>query len=275
MFEARRQGIGHKLETAICWRLDGLWQRLRGVLVRWQAGTLRPPRPRAVRAGDGARPEREAARPWGERQRYWRGVMPGRFGWLRGLLGPRTGGACVGFIEPLGSAEMAAILAAAPQVARILRPFYRFLGIELPAELRLAKRKKDTSPRPSPQGGEGEEGCPPPRQGGGGEKGHVAHPSPRPPGSSPGAGLPSRGEGEKKKELPPHPDAAWFPDTPAAREAARYLARVQAGLPVKVEKLSSVALGYILHSPRGELLVPHEISYALPRRRWRDSKKSD
>jgi len=73
--------------------------------------------------------------------------------------------------------------------------------------------------------------------------------------------------------LPPHPDAAWFPDTPPAREAARYLARVQAGLPVKVEKLSSVALGYILHRPRGQLLVPHEISYARPRRRWRDSKK--
>ena len=65
---------------------------------------------------------------------------------------------------------MQAVIAAAPlQVGRILRPFCHFLGLELPAELRLPKRvrvrKKDTSPRPSPQSGEGEERT----RGGGGQ----------------------------------------------------------------------------------------------------------
>src|SRR4051812_3118371 len=48
-------------------------------------------------------------------------------------------------------------------------------------EGRLPKARKDTSPRPSPQSGEGEVGA-------NGGNGAVAHPSPRP--------SPSRGEGE-------------------------------------------------------------------------------
>ena len=174
--EARRKGVSHKLEAAICWRANGLYKRLRSVFARWDAGRLGPPRPRAPRVAEAVRPAgghaatpRASAPP--QEWREWRRLIPGRFGWLRQLLGPRTAGACNGFIEHLGGAEMAAILAAAPQVGRILRPFYRCLGIELPAELRLAKRRrqkeKGTSPRPSPQGGEGEEE-------------HVAHPPPRP-----------------------------------------------------------------------------------------------
>ena len=268
MFEARRRGIGHKLETAICRRLIGLDKRLRSVLARWYAGTLGPPRPRAPRVErvrEVALGQEAAARP-GLAPPDWRGLIPRKFGWLRQLLGPRVGEATLWFVEPLGGAEMQAILAKAPQVGRILRPFHHFLGLELPAELRLPKRrrKKDTSPRPSPQGGEGEEG-----EGGGDER--LAHPSPRLVRFT--AQSPSRGEGGR--ELPPHPDAALFPDTPAAREAARYLARVQAGLPADVDKLSSVAYGYVVHRPRGELLTPHEIGYAGKRRRWRDSKKDD
>jgi hypothetical protein len=47
-FEGRRQGVGHAVGSAIAQRMFGLWKRLRSVLERWRAGTLRPPRPRAA-----------------------------------------------------------------------------------------------------------------------------------------------------------------------------------------------------------------------------------
>jgi len=70
--------------------------------------------------------------------------------------------------------------------------------------------------------------------------------------------------------LPPHPLAARFPDTPAARSAARALARMQAGLPVDVRRLSSVAFGYFVHPPRDANCPPPEIGYG--RGRWRPPK---
>jgi hypothetical protein len=85
--------------------------------------------------------------------------------------------------------------------------------------------------------------------------------------------LPKRVRVRKKKEpLPPHPLAARFPDTPAARSAARALARMQAGLPVDVTKLSAVAYGYIVHPPRDDRCPPPEIGYARARRLPRDYK---
>ena len=83
--------------------------------------------------------------------------------------------------------------------------------------------------------------------------------------------LPKRMRVRKKKEpLPPHPAAARFPDTPAARSAARALARVQAGLPVDVKKLSAVAYGYFVHPPRDGNCPPPEIGYGG--RTWRPPK---
>jgi hypothetical protein len=110
----------------------------------------------------------------------------------------------------LNDPEMKAILATAPQVGRILRPFCRILGLPLPPELELPKRLRVR---------------------------------------------------KQKKPLPPHPLAARFPDTPAARSAARALARMQAGLPVDVRKLSAVAYGYFVHPPRDDLCPPPEIGY--------------
>ena len=69
-------------------------------------------------------------------------VLPRRFGWLRSLLTPEAQGHVVAFHFMLETPEMKAIIAAAPQVGRIIRPFCHFLGIETPAELRLPKRKR-------------------------------------------------------------------------------------------------------------------------------------
>jgi hypothetical protein len=71
--------------------------------------------------------------------------------------------------------------------------------------------------------------------------------------------------------LPPHPAAARFPDTPAARAAARALAHLQAGLPFDLTKLSPVAYGYFVHPPRDDLCPPTEIGYA--RSRWPPKKR--
>jgi hypothetical protein len=89
-------------------------------------------------------------------------VLPRRFGWLKSLILPENQHCVIAFNWLLiDNAEMQAVIAAAPaQIGRVLRPFCHFLGLEVPAELRLPKRrrvrKKDTSPRPSPQSGEGE-----------------------------------------------------------------------------------------------------------------------
>jgi hypothetical protein len=69
-------------------------------------------------------------------------VLPRRFGWLRALLRPEAQGPMVGSHYLLQQPEMKAIMAAAPQVGRILRPFCHLLGIETPAELVLPKRRR-------------------------------------------------------------------------------------------------------------------------------------
>jgi hypothetical protein len=80
--------------------------------------------------------------------------------------------------------------------------------------------------------------------------------------------LPKRKRARKKREpLPPHPLAARFPDTPPARAAARALARMQAGLPANVRKLSAVAYGYFIHPPPDGNCPPPEIGYGG--RAWR------
>ena len=92
----------------------------------------------------------------------WQRVLPRRFGWLKSLLLPESQH-CVNAFNWLliDNAEMQAVIAAAPQqVGRVLQPFCHFLGLEVPAELRLPKRRRVRkgypSPRPSPTRGEGE-----------------------------------------------------------------------------------------------------------------------
>jgi hypothetical protein len=194
-------------------RLNRMRVRFAALVARFLAGTL--PAPRAARARPAAAARSEAPPPPPS--------VPRRFGWLmwRKPDVPPLREAVAGWrfhLEMmLEDAELKALLAAAPQAGRILRPLCHMLGIRPTAELRLPRRVRVR---------------------------------------------------KKKEPLPPHPAAARFPDTPAARSAARGLARMQAGLPVDVTRLSSVAYGYFVHPPRDDNCPPPEIGYARARRWW-------
>jgi hypothetical protein len=137
-------------------RIRRLERRFSTLVAQWRAGTLRavvsrecPVVSQKITPHPGPLPERE--------KRAW--VPRGR-AWVVRQLVPVTGQQCVGMLcltweEP----EMAEFYAAAPQAGRILRPLAHMIGAPLPAWLKLPKRvrvrKKDTSPRPSPQSGEG------------------------------------------------------------------------------------------------------------------------
>ena len=146
-FEFRRRGIGRAMETAISMRMNGLVKRMNAVFVKWYAGTLRPPRVR----GAGSTPHpRSPSRGEGQSPRSCAWGMLGRgFGWMRKLL-PGAGGEMNAFAALLEDPEMKALLAAAPQVGRIVRPFCHLLGLELPAELRLPKRERERKRWASP-----------------------------------------------------------------------------------------------------------------------------
>jgi hypothetical protein len=137
----RRRGLTHVHRAEIEQRIWGMWKRLRSVLERYRAGTLRAPRGRkGVLRKVTPHPDPP---PQGGRERIqtvgagWWSVLPRRF----------------------GNAEMQAVIAAAPgQIGRVLRPFCHFLGLEVPAELRLPRRRGSRAhppPRPSPARGEG------------------------------------------------------------------------------------------------------------------------
>jgi hypothetical protein len=159
----RRRGLRHVHQGQIHQRILGLWKRLRSVLERHRAGTLRAARGRSRLCESTPHP---GPPPQGGRESSgasaWQKVLPRRFGWLKSLLLPDRQYCVTSFnLLLIDNAEMQAVIAEAPaQIGRVLRPFCHFLGLEVPVELRLPKsrrvRQKDTSPRPSPQGGEGE-----------------------------------------------------------------------------------------------------------------------
>jgi hypothetical protein len=158
-------------------------------------------------------------------------VLPRKFGWLRALLSPPAQGYAVAFQFMLEEPEMKAIMAAAPQVGRIIRPLCHILGIETPKELVLPKRKRrPPPPRPSPaRAGEGEVG------------GELL--------------LSEAGEAELARIT------KCFPDTPAARKAKLVWRRVIAGKKIDLTKLPPVVVGYMLHPPKdGNCPLP-EIGY--------------
>jgi hypothetical protein len=167
----RGRGLRHVHQAEIAHRIMGLWKRFRAVVTQWEAGTLVAARGRVLQR-DLARPIESTPRPdpppQGGREKFptpgarWAEVLPRRFGWLKALLLPENQPRATIFNLLLhDDADMKAIIAAAPaQIGRVLRPFCHLLGLEVPAELRLPKRRrvrrKDTSPRPSPHSGEGE-----------------------------------------------------------------------------------------------------------------------
>jgi hypothetical protein len=129
--------------------LGRLVQRFAALVARVEAGTLRPPRrrtspPRGVPPPDDSPSKRPPREPY---QR-----LPESFAWLIRMLPYQA--ACFGsqlqhqFSQP----EMIALLEAAPQVGRILRPLCRLLAIDLPPALRLPPRPpRPRKPRPPKQ----------------------------------------------------------------------------------------------------------------------------
>ena len=146
-YDAWRRQIGGPLLGAMTQRLWRLWTRLRTAFARWQAGTLRPPRPRPLRAGApaaAAPADPLAGLPAGD-WRLLKRLLPRDFGWLKRVM-PNLLPYAHAFIDLVADAETQALVAAAPQVGRILRPLCHMLGLPLPEWLRLPKRVRVRPP---------------------------------------------------------------------------------------------------------------------------------
>jgi hypothetical protein len=123
--------------------LKRLVQKFAALVARAEAGTLRPPRRGCHRSPAKNPPDKPRPR--------W----PTNFAWLIKMLPYEA--ACFGsqlqhqFSQP----EMMALLEAAPQAGRLLRPLCRMLAVDLPPALRLPPRpprpRKPRKPRPPKQ----------------------------------------------------------------------------------------------------------------------------
>ena len=166
-------------------------------------------------------------------------MLPRRFGWLKSLLSPESHGYVTQFGGLLSeNAEMQEVIAAAPgPVGRVLRPFCHFLGLEVPAALRLPKRvrKKDTpTPTLPRRAGEGANGADRARQ-----------------------------RRDERSEL-------IIPNRrlPAREQALDAMRRSEAtGKAIRLPGFSAEALGWFLHWPRDGNCPPPKIGYAGRRRR--------
>jgi hypothetical protein len=103
-------------------RLGDICGKMERLSQRFQAGRLWRPGPRAVAA---ERVEAEA-----ELRAVALPVWPRRFGWLVRLASYHAAGYGSQLRVILGQPEMVALLVAAPQAARILRPLCRMLAVE-------------------------------------------------------------------------------------------------------------------------------------------------
>ena len=125
-------------------RIGRLGNRFAALYARWQAGTLRPARPRATPR----KPRPSASRPLD--------CLPRKAGWLADLLseaGRRDAWRLASQVRTAveSDPQMQAFLAAAPQAGRLLRPLLRMLQKgPLPEALRLPKRPAP-APAPEPQ----------------------------------------------------------------------------------------------------------------------------
>ncbi|HEY2132211.1 MAG TPA: hypothetical protein VGH36_04440 [Acetobacteraceae bacterium] len=122
-------------------RVRKLERRFAALYAMWKAGTL--PKVRARRHTS----PRGGARP--------AGVLPRGVRWMERLL-PLSAGTLRCMLAPLldNHPEARAFVAEVPQAGRVLRPLCRLVWLKVPDYLALPKRKRGSSPRPSPQGGE-------------------------------------------------------------------------------------------------------------------------
>ena len=148
-----RQGI------ALTGRLCRIGQQFSRLAARFAAGTLRPPRPYVPRPRRAAAPHAEPPPP----RRLAPDALPRGRAWL--VRAVRSTSVCGSQLAHLvaNDPEMIALLQAAPQARRLLRPLFRMLGAPLPAILA-------PPPRPVPR----------------------AAPAPRPPSQMPPVALPGR-----------------------------------------------------------------------------------
>jgi hypothetical protein len=103
-------------------RLGDIGGKMERLVARFQAGRLWRAAPRAAGVGRGVA---DGARCAGAALRW-----PGRFGWLVRLAAYRAAVYGAQLREILGEPEMVALLIAAPQAVRILRPLCRMLAVE-------------------------------------------------------------------------------------------------------------------------------------------------
>jgi hypothetical protein len=127
-------------------RLGGVCRAMEGLAARFRAGTLR----RVVgRASVAARVVAE-----GGRRTLVERVWPGRFGWLVRAASWQAAGYGCQLEAVLRQPEMVALLLAAPQAARVLRPVCRALAIDpallrplLPGEVTPVAPVREVKPR--------------------------------------------------------------------------------------------------------------------------------
>ena len=134
---AARGGLFGPLIALLSGRLIRRGLRFAALLAAFRAGTLRASR---LRAAGSPRPARSG-----------QPRLPDGFGWLVRRCGWQAAGYGGQLRHLLAEPDMAALLLAAPQVGRILRPLCRMLAVELPAELALKRRRR--KPAASPDAG--------------------------------------------------------------------------------------------------------------------------
>jgi len=134
--------FGLVLALVVRW-LDRLYLRFVRVAERARAGTLRPPLPRERKpaASTTRRTPPPAPSPGDER-------LPQKLSWLLGLIGAGAVASAEDLRAVLADPETAALLARAPQLARLLRPLCRALGVAFPKAHRPPPRPR--RPRPAP-----------------------------------------------------------------------------------------------------------------------------
>jgi hypothetical protein len=129
-----KPGLAGPLTLAITIRLERIRNRITRYVARWQAGTLTPPRPRPATA----RVRNRGAGRWDHLPKLPRGRL-----WLVRLV-PEIGVGANHLRILLDDPEMAAMMQAAPQIGRTLRPFWHMLSNQpLPPLLQR--------PRPAPR----------------------------------------------------------------------------------------------------------------------------
>jgi hypothetical protein len=140
LVEAARLAMGmplvNRAMATLAWgRMRRLEERFLRLKVRLEAGTLRPPRARPADAEQTGAPERTRVR------QPWLPFLPRTFGWFARTI-PGAGPAAQEFERLLAAPETPALISAAPQAGRILRPLAHMLGVKRPVFLRLPRRPR-------------------------------------------------------------------------------------------------------------------------------------